>query len=736
MKEFFLSGASSQPLHIDYRAELNDEQFQVVTEGDGPCLVLAGAGSGKTRAVTYRVAWLLEHGVPADRILLLTFTNKAAKEMVVRAETLLKSYPQGLWAGTFHSVANRLLRMYGDRTPFGRNFSILDEDDATDLMKLCIKERKVKITGERFPSANVMKNIMSYSVNARIPITQIIEDRHPALMAYIADILEIAKKYAAEKERQQTMDFDDLLVKLLELLKNDNDLREQLATKFAYVLVDEFQDTNIIQAELVDLLSSVHRNLLVVGDDAQSIYSFRAAEIKNILDFPEHYEGAKTFRLLTNYRSTPEILAVANAVIKNNKEQFKKDLEAVVKSGDLPLLVPAADERQEAQYVTEQILELIEGGTKLKQISVLFRAAFHSQALEFELMKRNIPYEYRGGMKFFERAHIKDAIAHLRLTRNVKDGMAWIRALQLQPGFGLATASKAASFFGELSDIGAALSSTPPFSPKVMMGWKKTADILATMLAGYSPAEMLRNFAGSEGYNEYLSAEYPNARERREDLEQFSVFAEQYQEIGPFLDAIALTGDFGVRVDDPNASGTGDASVAPTTDDKLILSTIHQAKGLEWDSVFIIHLAEGSFPHQRSYGEEGGMAEERRLFYVAATRARRRLYFTYPVTSGYEHIEIRQPSQFVKEIPKEAVEEVRLRSALPSWSSRGSDSFDRSDLIGRARPNFNGADRNGWPRSSPGRSDSFDEPTIVLDDNGDRISKPSPGSFLRDVDEL
>ncbi len=720
MKEFFLSGASSQPLHIDYRAELNDEQFQVVTEGDGPCLVLAGAGSGKTRAVTYRVAWLLEHGVPADRILLLTFTNKAAKEMVVRAETLLKSYPQGLWAGTFHSVANRLLRMYGDRTPFGRNFSILDEDDATDLMKLCIKERKVKITGERFPSANVMKNIMSYSVNARLPITEIIEDRHPALMAYIADILEIAKKYAAEKERQQTMDFDDLLVKLLELLKNDNDLREQLATKFAYILVDEFQDTNIIQAELVDLLSSVHRNLLVVGDDAQSIYSFRAAEIKNILDFPEHYEGAKTFRLLTNYRSTPEILAVANAVIKNNKEQFKKDLEAVVKSGDLPLLVPAADERQEAQYVTEQILELIEGGTKLKQIAVLFRAAFHSQALEFELMKRNIPYEYRGGMKFFERAHIKDAIAHLRLTRNVKDGMAWIRALQLQPGFGLATASKAASFFGELSDIGAALSSTPPFSPKVMMGWKKTADILATMMAGYSPAEMLRNFAGSDGYNEYLSAEYPNVRERREDLEQFSVFAEQYQEIGPFLDAIALTGDFGVRVDDPASVGA-DATVGPydSTDDKLILSTIHQAKGLEWDSVFIIHLAEGSFPHQRSYGEEGGMAEERRLFYVAATRARRRLYFTYPVTSGYEHIEIRQPSQFVKEIPRDAVEEVRLRTSTPSWAQ---NSYGRGDY--------------NKPYNRQVTQDFDDEPTIVLDNHGERISKPMPGSFLRNIDDL
>jgi DNA helicase-2/ATP-dependent DNA helicase PcrA len=712
MKEFVLTGDTGRELNIDYRAELNDEQYEVVANGDGPCLVLAGAGSGKTRAVTYRVAWLLEHGVPPDRILLLTFTNKAAKEMVVRTESLLKFYPQGLWAGTFHSVANRLLRMYGDRTPFGRNFSILDDDDAGDLMKLCIKERKVKITGDRFPSANVLKNLASYAVNARRPIAELIEERHPQLIVYTNDILEIIKKYAAEKERQKTMDFDDLLVKLLELLKTDDDLRRSLGNKFAYVLVDEFQDTNVIQAELVDLLSSEHRNLLVVGDDAQSIYSFRAAQIKNILDFPSHYENARTFRLLTNYRSTPEILAVANAVIKNNADQFKKDLTAVVRNGELPLLVPAADERQEAQYVTEQILELIEGNTKLKEIAVLFRAAFHSQALEFELMKRNIPYEYRGGLKFFERAHIKDAVAHLRLVRNVKDGMAWMRVLQLQPGFGLATAGKAATYFGEFSDIGAALSSIPPFSPKVQIGWRKTAEILSAMLAGFTPSEMLRNFAGSEGYNEYLTSEYPNARERREDLEQFALFSEQYSEIGPFLDAIALTGDFGVRVDDPEQKKEEEVS-----EDRLILSTIHQAKGLEWDNVFIIHLAEGSFPHQRAYGEEGGMAEERRLFYVAATRARRRLYFTYPITSGYEHVEIRQPSQFVKEIPRDAVEEVRLRTSLPSWAQTS-----------YGRPTYN------KPRTT--NNDFDDEPTIVLDDNGDRISKPMPGSFLRNIDDL
>lgn len=710
MKEFVLSGGGEARLNIDYRAELNDEQYAVVENGDGPCLVLAGAGSGKTRTVTYRVAWLLEHGVPPDRILLLTFTNKAAKEMMTRTEALLKVFPQGLWAGTFHSIANRLLRMYGDRTVFGRDFSILDEEDANDMMKLCIKERHVKVTGERFPSPSVCRSIGSYAVNARKSTDEVIEWKHPALVGFKDDILAVIDMYSKEKERQKSMDFDDLLVKLLELLQRDDDLRQKLGNKFAYVLVDEFQDTNMIQAEIVHLLSSVNGNLLVVGDDAQSIYSFRAAEIKNILDFPKRYENAQVFRLVTNYRSTPEILAVANAVIKNNKEQFAKDLTAVVAHGEKPSLVPAADERQEAQYVSEQILELINEGAAMKSIAVLFRAAFHSQSLEFELMRRDIPYEYRGGLKFFERAHVKDAIAHLRVIRNVKDGMAWMRSLQIHPGMGLVTASKAANYLGEFEDAQSAITSYPPLGAKATLGWQKCVQIFAAMLVETSPAGMLRAFASSEPYKQYLEAEYQNARERQEDLEQFGLFAEQYEKLGDFLDAVTLTGDFGVSLQDPEKPREEEGG------DKLILSTIHQAKGLEWDSVFIIHLAEGAFPHSRAYSEENGMAEERRLFYVAATRARRNLYFTYPVTTGYESIDIRQPSQFLDEIPKELVEEVRLRTSVPSWGAST-------------------AYRSTTPRQ-PSANVYDDEPTIVLDNNGERIQKKMPTSFLRNIDEL
>jgi DNA helicase II / ATP-dependent DNA helicase PcrA len=718
MKEFVLSAPQAPKLHINYEAELNAEQLPVVQTGDGPCLVLAGAGSGKTRTVTYRVAWLLEHGIPPDRILLLTFTNKAAKEMITRVEVLLRTYPQGLWSGTFHSIANRLLRQFGNRTPYGAGFSILDEDDATDLMKLCIKEQKVNDMGKRFPSAAVLKSISSYAANARIPLDEAIERKNSAFADFTFEITEILKRYERAKIDQRSMDFDDLLLVLLKMLQEQPDIRELLAERFLYVIVDEFQDTNLIQAEIVKLLSGFHKNLLVVGDDAQSIYSFRAAEIKNILNFPDQYTGAKVFRLVTNYRSTPEILHVANEVIKNNEEQFSKELVAVSRTGELPMVVPAADERQEAQYVAEQIVALINDGTPLREIAVLFRAAFHSQAVEFELMKRNIPYDYRGGLKFFERAHVKDSIAHLRILRNVKDNMAWIRALQIHPGIGLATAAKIAAYAGAFEDVKEAVASSPSLGSKALVGWQRVTKILSAMLTTDGPAPALRAFAGSESYKEYLEAEYPNYRDRLDDIEQFSVFAEQYDEIGPFLDAVTLTGDFGVKLMDTEqqSSNTGD-------EDKLVLSTIHQAKGLEWDDVFIINLAEGAFPHQRSYGSDAEMSEERRLFYVAATRARKKLFFTYPITSGYEKVEIRQPSTFLDEIPKAAIETVKLRAALPSW----------------AQPSY-GSGRSGFGRPvapRPSSSDPWDdEPTIVLDDNGDRVTKPMPASFLRDVDDL
>jgi DNA helicase-2/ATP-dependent DNA helicase PcrA len=711
MKEFVLSGAQSVPnLHIDYENELNAEQFRVVAGIGGPTLVLAGAGSGKTRTITYRVAWLLEHGVPTDRMLLLTFTNKAAKEMMVRVEGLLKAYPSGLWSGTFHSVANRMLRMYGSQTGFGSDFSILDEDDANDLMKMCIKELKIDTKAKRFPSAGVLRSYISYSANARIPLKEVVESRAQHFGAIFPEIQMVAERYASAKRTARSMDFDDLLLQLLILLQENQMVRDQLANRFQFILVDEFQDTNVIQADIVDILASVHRNVLVVGDDAQSIYSFRAAEIRNILDFPKRYQDAQTFRLVTNYRSTPEILAVANAVIANNSEQFEKELISARTSGEKPNVVPTSDAREEGQYIVEQILGLIDEGIELKNIAVLFRAAFHSQAVEFELMKHAIPYEYRGGMKFFERAHIKDTVAHLRLLRNGRDVVAWLRSLQIQPGLGLTTSQKIAEEMAQYESARDALNVPPKLSVRAAEGFRHTSAILRAMLAAPIPANAVRAFASHDSYRLYLEAEYPNYRERLDDLEQLAVFAEQYQNLGDFLDAMTLAGDFSGRIENTEADSGRRAS--DESDNKLILSTIHQAKGLEWDAVFVIHCAGGMFPSDRSMGEHNGLEEERRLFYVAATRARSKLYFTYPLSTGFESIDIREPSPFIQEIPRGMAEPVRVKRSLPSWSQPRSFGS-------------RGAGAGGWSDDS--------EPTIVLDSMGETVVKKSaPGSFLGD----
>jgi DNA helicase-2/ATP-dependent DNA helicase PcrA len=718
MKDFFLTGMTGEAAPFcDYRAELNDEQYAVVASGDGPQLVLAGAGSGKTRVVTYRVAWLLEHGVQPEEILLLTFTNKAAKEMITRVESLLKVYPTGLWSGTFHSIANRLLRMYGDRTPYGRDFSILDEEDAHDLIKLCVKEVKADSFGRKFPSASVIKSVTSFAQNARLSLQEALERRAPMHEPLAGEIEKVLKKYQEEKVRQRSMDFDDLLLELYRLLSEDEHVRTSLARRFRYLMVDEFQDTNLIQADLVDLLSSHHRNILAVGDDAQSIYSFRAAEIQNILDFSGRYPGAVIHRLVTNYRSTPQILAVANAVIANNQDQYEKELVAVAREGERPFVVPAADDRQEAQYVAEQILSLLNEGVRLRDIAVLFRAAFHSQALEFELMRRAIPYEYRGGMKFFERAHVKDALAHLRILRNVKDGVAWMRALQIQPGMGLATAAKVANHVSTQDTVVDAIVSPPKLGDKAQQGWSRTATLLGAMASEQLPAHMLRAFAGSDIYREYLDAEYQNSRERREDLEQFALFAEQYQDLGAFLDAVTLTGDFGGLMD-PELEKRDEGY----SEEKMILSTIHQAKGLEWENVFVINVAEGAFPSDKSFANPKEIEEERRLFYVATTRAKKRLFLTYGITSGYENITIRQPSTFLDEIPKNLIEEIRLRHQAGWGGGYGGYAASRSSAPKKRL-------QDEW-------GDGYNEPTIVLDDSGESSSekkKPFPKSFLIDV---
>jgi len=698
MKEFVLQDDFDlSKTNIDYRKELNSEQLDVVLNGDGACLVLAGAGSGKTRTITYRVAYLLERGISPENILLVTFTNKAAKEMLSRVESLLGRYPTGLWGGTFHSIANRLLRIYATQLGYTPNFTILDQEDAKSLIKVCIKALNVDTTSRRFPSPAKLHAIISYAQNSGRTMNDVIESRYPNFLEIAPVIERIADLYADRKRQADAMDFDDLLLKLQELLFHHEGVRQKLAHQFEYILVDEYQDTNVVQAQIVRNLASEHNNILVVGDDAQSIYSFRAAEIRNILGFPQSYADTKTFRLTTNYRSTPEILAVANSSITQNKDQFQKELTAVCESCERPSLVPASNANQEAQFIAQKILALREQGVPLSEIAVLFRAAFHSQTLEFELMKRDIPYEYRGGLKFFERAHVKDIVAHLRVRQNSRDEVAWMRVLGLLNGVGLAGAEKMASQFRDYESLEHIVRSHHSVPKRAQVGWEGLRKTLEKMSREEHPSELIRAVTAGD-YRDYLEAEYPDFMDRLEDLEQFALFAEGYASLQTFLDEVSLTGEYGALREEGGVE----------EDERMVLSTIHQAKGLEWDAVFVMHLVDGKFPIGAALDEDGGLEEERRLFYVATTRARKELFFTYPITSGYDTLMLSQPSMFLQELPDGLLEEVKLKAGI-SRSQHGS--FGDSQ----------------WDES----------PTIVLNDLGERELKPVPKmNFLRDVDEL
>lgn len=734
MKEFVIQGTGGEgSKKIDYKAELNEQQYEAVVSGDGSALILAGAGSGKTRVITYRVSWLLEHGVDPARILLLTFTNRAAREMIERVESLIGHYPNGLWSGTFHSVANRILRRYATKLGYTSNFSILDQEDARDLVSICTKELKIDTKNKRFPNSSVLHSIISFSRNKNCSVEEAVESMHPKFLPILHEIEAVTGLYAKSKRQQNSMDFDDLLLLFLELLESRPEVKQELGTQFEFILVDEFQDTNVIQARIVRHLSEVHQNLFVVGDDAQSIYSFRAADIQNILSFPNQYQGVKTYRLTKNYRSTPQILTLANEVISNNTEQFKKDLEAAAKDGAKPELVPASSTRQEAEFIAEQIIQLQKQGMELREIAVLFRATFHSQSLEFELMKRDIPYDYRGGLKFFERSHIKDIVAHIRVANNVKDAMAWVRILRIHPGIGLVTANKIAGMAGEVGALKAALGIQLK-AKKASAGFAGAKRILSGIVeARPFPSDYIRAVAASADYQAYLENEFPNYQERLDDLEQFAIFAEQFQDFETFLEAVSLTDDF---------SAVRDQQV-PDDTDRIILSTVHQAKGLEWDAVFVMHLAEGSFPHKRAMEDEDQLQEERRLFYVAVTRARKRLFLSYPATKGYEHVEICLPSAFLEEIPDDLVERVQLKQAFGGYGNyAGSGGYGSN---GYAKKGGYGASGGTAFKSSPTTAkpktqlwdDSYEEESIQLDEFGEPIEPEAPKtSFLRSIDEL
>jgi DNA helicase-2/ATP-dependent DNA helicase PcrA len=639
---------------LDIEHALNAEQCAVVRGGDGPCLVLAGAGSGKTRTVTYRVAHLLEQGVAPDEILLVTFTNKAAREMQNRIAEITGRAEPLPWSGTFHHIAVRMLREHAARVGYVKYFTILDGDDAADLVKLCLKQEGIDRGAKRFPSANVILSIVSFARNAGRTIADVLDERYPQWAELLETIEGIADAYDKRKRETKTMDFDDLLVFVHRLLATVPDVRESYARAWRYILVDEYQDTNWIQGQILNLLAAEHKNLLVVGDDAQSIYAFRAATIENILSFEKNYPGAKIFRLETNYRSTPEILSVANDVIARNVRQYPKALKSMLPPAHRPWVQAFADERDEARFIVREIMRLYGEGASYDSIAVLFRAAHHSQAVEMELTRSGIRYDYRGGLKFFERSHVKDALAYLKIIHNPSDAVAWSRVLNQQIGIGPAGAQKLFDTIqknglpDDMSELGELLSA------KGRLGWQDFAAIWRrlTGVEDRHPAALIFSLLSSV-YVTHLEQEYPDARDRIRDIEQLARIAERQKDLQAFLTEVSLSDRF----------ENEDAQRG-----KVVLSTIHQAKGLEWGAVFLLHLVSGQFPNDRALREDGGLEEERRLFYVAVTRAKEHLYLTYPM-AGARDTQFDGPSQFLGEIGHTLLQGDTVESDEPVYVS-------------------------------------------------------------------
>ena len=583
--------------------------------------------------------------------------------MISRVEFLIGSEVRLPWSGTFHHVGYRILKKYASLFGYKNTFSILDAEDSTDLLKFCLKQEGIDRAARRFPSPKVLQAIISYARNAKTTIEDALDSQHPQWREIAEQIRHVGLEYQKRKKEANAMDFDDLLVNTQLLLTESERVRQKFSQQFQYVLVDEYQDTNKIQASIIKLFSSHHHNLLVVGDDAQSIYSFRAAEIKNILDFEKEYPDTKVFRLETNYRSTPEILAVANEVIANNDNQYKKELKSVVGACVRPEVQAFTDAQEEAEFIAARILERCDEGVALPDMAVLFRAAHHSQALEVELTKRGIPYDYRGGVRFFERAHVKDVLAYLRLINNIEDAVAWSRVLNMQVGIGPAGAELIKETLKHKNTENTENTTTLPLisleilkslgeqlPARGQVGWNDFLQVWEEMMKveEKTPSELIRAVIESK-YQEYLEAEYPDYRERREDLEQLAALAEREKDpsAGPgqvlnqFLANASLQESYSAR----QAGEKG----------RLILSTIHQAKGLEWEAVFLVNLASGNFPNERSLRDRDGLEEERRLFYVAITRAKKQLYFSYPLTASFGGL-VQGPSMFIEEIGRELLD--------------------------------------------------------------------------------
>lgn len=652
-------------LSLDYPSALNPQQLAAVTAGDGPSLVIAGAGSGKTRTLIYRLSYLVDSGVDPASILLMTFTRKAAQEMIERASGLIGAGVERVWGGTFHSVANALLRRYGRAIGVSPQFSIMDRGDAEDLINLVRGQLGVAEKEKRFPRKGTIAEIFSKSENTLQPLEDIVVNEFSHLAEYSEDLQKLKRGYEAQKRERQLFDYDDLLLKLRELLADGEGVGKAVAEQFRYLLVDEYQDTNRLQADLIRRLARGHHNVMVVGDDSQSIYAFRGATFRNIMDFPALFPGTQIYKLEENYRSTQPILNLANGIIQEATEKYSKRLFTRQLDGPMPVLVEAGSENSQSRFVAQKILELREEGVSLGELAVLFRSSFHSFDLELELSRRNVPFVKRGGIRFIEAAHVKDLLAHLRVAHNPSDVVSWNRVLLLLEGVGPKKAQEV---------IAGLVTSNRPWEALRRIGGRASQRFkdLATGLEDIlgKAAESTGDVVGRayEYYLPILKEQYDDYPKRMRDLEQLHAMATRYSSLDEFLADLAL--------EPPEAGGRGD--LGEEEEDTLTLSTIHSAKGLEWKGVFVIWVADGRFPSLYSSSNDQELEEERRLFYVAVTRAKRHLFLTYP-TNVYERnsgFVFSRPSRFLDNLPNRLWETWRVtEDEAPSWSSRSAQSW-------------------------------------------------------------
>ncbi len=634
--------------NIVFESELNREQLAAVTAPDGAVLVIAAAGTGKTRTLVYRVAYLVEKGIDSQRLLLLTFTNRAAAEMLERAQGLVGESVSGIWGGTFHHMANRILRRHGDLLGYGSDYTILDQDDSKRLMRDCARE--LKLADKHFPKPEVLISLSGLASSMFRKIEDVAKDRFEHTSIDIADIARVHNRYTARKRELNAMDFDDLLSNGLKLFREHSCILERYRDKFQHVLVDEYQDTNYIQAEWVDLIAGPDGNLLVVGDDFQSIYSWRGADFKNIMTFPERYPGARIYKLETNYRSVPEILSCANECIAGNPEQFQKSLHAVRDPYKKPVLVGMRDGNEQAGFVIERAERLRSEGFRMSDIVVLYRSHFQALELQLELARRRIPYVITSGVRFFEQSHIKDVCALPRLFNNPGDELAFKRLLGMWRRVGDRTSENIWNKLGRRCDLRkpATRERLGSLLPAPAQEAWRTVDAIADSFQDddlfSDPGEIIHRFVKGF-YDLYAMEMFDNYNRRMEDIQELINYTVKFENLDAFLNEIALQSNLDAETE-PGLGAEGVESIR--------LSTIHQAKGLEWRAVFLLWLADGLFPVSRAL-VDGSESEERRLFYVAITRAKDELYLCVPRIRKTRDggVDLLDPSRFVQEISPE-----------------------------------------------------------------------------------